>query len=150
MTIGVGSLQAARRILVLDSPRNVVLKQCLTKFLARDWPVYVSHCGGLGLRELVRKQRQRAEWLAPLNATPQGTDAGIPGRPAAGCLPRNFDFEDGSDATARSRPESAYGVGDLIGNGGNGRARFSRFGGFEAFPVIPATPRISLTESTTF
>lgn len=107
-----------------------------------DWPVYVSHAEASAYARWAGLQLpSEAEFQRAAYAMPQGTERAFPwGNEPPEPRRGNFNFErwDPAPTGAYSSGLSAYGVGDLLGNGWEWtRTVFAPFEGFEPSVYLP-------------
>jgi ergothioneine biosynthesis protein EgtB len=107
--------------------------------LPLDWPVYVSHAEASAYASWEgRVLPTEAEWQRAAYGTPEGSERMYPwGKEAPSSRRGNFDFQRWDPTAVGAFPEgnSAFGVGDLAGNGWEWTSTaFGPFPGFEAFP----------------
>jgi len=110
--------------------------------LPLDWPVYVSHAEASAYARWAEKELPtEAQWHRAAYGTPEGTERPYPwGTEAPDSRFGNFDFEswDPTPVGAFRQGESAFGVGDLVGNGWEWTATaFAPFPGFQRFEFYP-------------
>ena len=111
--------------------------------LPRNWPVYVSHAEASAyVRWAGKELPSEAEWHRAAYGTPQGADRAFPWGAEAPTIERgNFDFARWDLAPVGSYPAgaSAFGVGEMLGNGWEWtRTVFAPFPGFAPFEFYPA------------
>jgi ergothioneine biosynthesis protein EgtB len=110
--------------------------------LPLSWPVYVSHAEASAYARWVgRRLPSEAEFHRAAYATPEGVTRAYPWG-SAEPEPRHgvFGFATWDPEPIGSRPDgdSAFGVGDLVGNGWEWtRTPFAPFPGFEPLPFYP-------------
>jgi iron(II)-dependent oxidoreductase len=110
--------------------------------LPLDWPVYVSHAEASGYARWAGKALPtEAQWHRAAYGTPDGREEPFPwGSAAPHSRFGNFDFKrwDPTPVTAFPEGNSAFGVGDLVGNGWEWTATpFAPFAGFQPFEFYP-------------
>jgi iron(II)-dependent oxidoreductase len=109
--------------------------------LPLDWPVYVSHAEASAYARWAGKALPtEAQWHRAAYGTPEGRERPFPWGSAAHGRFGNFDFErwDPTPVTAFPEGNSAFGVGDLVGNGWEWTTTpFAPFAGFRPFEFYP-------------
>ncbi|MGH9773522.1 MAG: SUMF1/EgtB/PvdO family nonheme iron enzyme [Candidatus Acidiferrales bacterium] len=110
--------------------------------LPLDWPVYVSHAEASAYaRWKNAKLPTEAQWHRAAYGTPSGYENAFPwgwGTPDA--TRGNFDFHrwDAAPVTSHPAGRSAFGAGDLVGNGWEWTSTvFAPFRGFRPAPFYP-------------
>ncbi len=110
--------------------------------LPLEWPVYVSHAEAEAYARWTGKSLPtEAQWQRAAYGTPDGGERPSPwGREAPDPSRGVFDFSQWDAAPVGAHPEgnSAFGAGDMLGNGWEWTStRFEPFAGFEPFPFYP-------------
>jgi gamma-glutamyl hercynylcysteine S-oxide synthase len=110
--------------------------------LPLDWPVYVSHAEASAYARWAGKALPtEAQWHRAAYGRPDGQEEPFPwGSDAPHSRFGNFDFERWGPTPVTAFPEgnSAFGVGDLVGNGWEWTVTpFAPFAGFQPFEFYP-------------
>jgi formylglycine-generating enzyme required for sulfatase activity len=107
--------------------------------LPLDWPVYVSHAEAMAYARWAGKALPTEDqWHRAAYGTADGTQREYPwGSEAPNSHRGNFDFNSWNPTPVNAFPagQSAFGVGDMLGNGWEWTSTvFSPFPGFQPFP----------------